>query len=139
MAEFKRIARAKYLSAVPPQPTANTEQREKLSAYPLILVDKTDTTLEPSGSVSFVKSLPGENAAEKSGLAEVLPTTLPQLPWQLERLLSAASSNVLTVDLPGVPDAGRYTLAWGCSYLTGDRDESLSRLWAVYRAWQGVN
>ncbi len=62
------------------------------------------------------------------------PGTLPRLPWQLERLLSAAASNVLAV--MGVPDAPRYVLAWGCSYLTGNRDEALSRLWAVYRASQ---
>lgn len=67
------------------------------------------------------------------------PGTLPCLPWQLERVLSAASSNVLNAKLPGVPDVGRYTLAWGCSYLTGDRDEAEQRLWQVYRAWKGVN
>lgn len=67
------------------------------------------------------------------------PDTLPRLPWQLERLLSAAGSDTLTVSLPGVPDAPRYTLAWGAAYLTGDRDEALRRLWGVYRAWQGVN
>lgn len=67
------------------------------------------------------------------------PDTLPRLPWQLERLLSAAGSNVLTADLPGVPDVGAYALAWGCAYLTGDRAEAERRLWQVYRAWQGVN
>jgi hypothetical protein len=39
----------------------------------------------------------------------------------------------------GAPDLGRYTLAWAAAYLTGDRDEALARLWAVHRAWQGVN
>lgn len=34
------------------------------------------------------------------------PDTLPRLPWELERLLSAAGSNVLTAELPGVPDVG---------------------------------
>ncbi len=68
----------------------------------------------------------------------IAPNTLPRLPWQLERLLSAAASNVLTVELPGVPDVPRYALAWGCAYLTGDRSEALSRLWQVYRAWQST-
>lgn len=67
------------------------------------------------------------------------PDTLPCLPWQLKRLLSAAGSNVLTAELPGVRDVGRYTLAWGCAYLTGDRAEAERRLWQVYQAWQGVN
>jgi hypothetical protein len=75
---------------------------------------------------------PPDELRNKSG-------TLPCLPWQLERLLSAASSNVLTADLPGVPDPSAYTLAWGCAYLTGDRSEAEHRLWQVYRAWKGSN
>ena len=72
------------------------------------------------------------------------PDTLPRLPWQLERLISAACADVLpqsTVTLPSglVPDLGRYVLGWGCSYLTGDRVEAERRLWEVYRIWQGVN
>ena len=77
---------------------------------------------------------------------EVAPTaeTAPRLPWQLERLISAACADVLpqnTVTLPSglVPDLGRYVLGWGCSYLTGDRVEAERRLWEVYRIWQGVN
>jgi hypothetical protein len=85
---------------------------------------------------------PKEAAVKTSKSPEPLvPTqtadTLPRLPWQLERLVSAASSNVLTVELPGVPDVPRYTVAWAASYLTGDRDEALRRLWEVYSAWQG--
>lgn len=63
----------------------------------------------------------------------------PDFPWELKRLLAAAASDVLQADLPGVPDAGRYTLAWGVSYLTGDREEALRRLWQVYRAWKRPN
>lgn len=64
------------------------------------------------------------------------------LPWQLERLVSAASSDQLpkgTVTLSAglVPDLNRYTLGWAASYLVGDRDEALSRLWQVRRVWQG--
>jgi hypothetical protein len=61
--------------------------------------------------------------------------TIPRLPWQLERLLRAASSNVLEVSIKGVPDPARYVMAWGCAYLTGECDESVQRLWQVYRAW----
>ena len=72
----------------------------------------------------------------------IAPDTLPRLPWQLERLVSAASSDLLPkepVMLPSglVPDLNRYALAWAASYLIGDRQEALSRLWQVRRAWQG--
>lgn len=130
MAEFQPVDLQKYLT--------ESEAREKksFSTYPLKPVDKTDKTSkerETGGSVSFVKSIPGVSAVEKNET-----DTLPRLPWQLERLLSAAASNVLTVELPGVPDVPRYALAWGCAYLTGDRSEALSRLWQVYRAWQST-
>lgn len=70
--------------------------------------------------------------------------TLPRLPWQLERLISAACADVLpqgTVTLGSglVPDLGRYVLGLGCTYLTGDGTEAERRIWEVYRAWQGVN
>ena len=70
--------------------------------------------------------------------------TLPGLPWQLERLICAASSDLLpkgALQLSGgfVLDLNRYVMAWGCSYLTGNRNEALSRLWQAYRAWRGVN
>lgn len=75
--------------------------------------------------------------------AAPVPThgTLPRLPWQLERLISAASSDLLPKDplmLPSglIPDPNRYTLALAASYLTGDRQAALSRLWQVRRAWQ---
>jgi hypothetical protein len=78
------------------------------------------------------------------GLRNNPPGTLPCLPWQLEALLRAAASDALpkaTVTLPAglVPDLSRYTLAWAASYLTGDRDEALVRLWEAQRAWKGVN
>jgi hypothetical protein len=74
----------------------------------------------------------------------VLSVTSSRLPWQLEALLRAAASDALpkaTVTLPAglVPDLSRYTLAWAASYLTGDRDEALVRLWEAQRAWKGVN
>lgn len=71
---------------------------------------------------------------------EKMPDTVPRLPWQLERLVRAASlDDPLRVDVRGVLDPNRYVMAWGCSYLTGDREEALARLWALYRAWKGVN
>jgi hypothetical protein len=62
--------------------------------------------------------------------------TVPRLPWQLERLISAASSGVLSFTLSGVPDVNRYSAVWACAYLTGDKDEALKRLWEVYEAWE---
>lgn len=67
------------------------------------------------------------------------PDSIPRLPWQLERLVSAASSGQLHVEVGGVPDPTRYILGWACSYLTGDRTEALRRLWKVYSTWQQVN
>lgn len=77
-------------------------------------------------------------------LPEKTADTIPRLPWQLERLISAAASGVLpdgTVMLASglVPDLGRYTLGWAAAYLVGDRAEAKRRLWQVYRAWQVVN
>lgn len=70
------------------------------------------------------------------------PDTLPRLPWQLERLVSAAACNQLpqgTVELASglVPDLNRYTLGCAAAYLTGDRTDALSRLWQVRYVWQG--
>jgi hypothetical protein len=63
--------------------------------------------------------------------------TVPRLPWQLERLVEAASNRALNVQLHGVPDPGRYTQAWACEYLvSSQKDEPLKRLWKVYQAWQ---
>lgn len=91
--------------------------------------DETTESLEPESNEVL-------HAAPVPTLA-----TLPPLPWQLERLVSAASSDLLPKDplmLPSglVPDMNRYTLAWAASYLVGDRQEALSRLWQVRRAWQ---
>jgi hypothetical protein len=133
MSEFKPIDIKKYLQT------------------PIKVLDKTDKT----GFVSFVKpnlpviepkkeddaalTLESELAAPAEIRIGTAPDTLPRLPWQLERLVSAASSNALELELRGVHDLNRYTMAWAAAYLTGDRDEALARLWAVHRAWQGVN
>ena len=63
--------------------------------------------------------------------------TVPRLPWQLERLVTAASSGALSVSVQGVPDTTRYVQAWACEYLaSSQRDEPLRRLWEVYEQWQ---
>jgi hypothetical protein len=67
--------------------------------------------------------------------------TIDRLPWQLERLLSAAENERLpsgTATLEGglVPDLNRYTLAWGCAYLRGSVSDALPRLWVVWEFWQ---
>lgn len=135
MAEFKRIAREKYLSDAMPQATMKAKRGKSSSAYLPNSVDKTDKTLEPPSSVSFVNSFPKENGAGND-LIETLPNTLARLPWQLERLVHAASSNVLELELRGVPDPNRYVLGWAAVYLTGDQEAALSRLWQVRYAWQ---
>lgn len=108
-------------------------------------LEQRGVTLAPKLTFSSAAPLDAETLAlihdHKADLlrALVAPDAVPRLPWQLEALLRAATSNVLTAELPGVPDTGRYVLAWGCAYLVSDRDEAEQRLWAVYRAWKGVN
>ena len=64
--------------------------------------------------------------------------TIPRLPWQLERLVMAASHNLLTFSIKGVINQNHYVMAWACAYLAGDRQEALKRLWAV-QALREVN
>ena len=85
-----------------------------------------------------------DESPEQPIAPKVVPTaeTLPRLPWQLERLVSAAASNQLpqgTVKLPSglVPNLNLYTLGWAAAYLAGDRAEALSRLWQARYVWQG--
>lgn len=47
--------------------------------------------------------------------------TLPQLPWQLARLVRAADANSLNCKIPRVFNINRYTLSWAVAYLTGNR------------------
>jgi hypothetical protein len=63
--------------------------------------------------------------------------TVPRLPWQLERLIGAASSHTLDLTISGTPDANRYVCAWACEYLvSSQKEEPLKRLWEVYELWQ---
>ncbi len=69
------------------------------------------------------------------------PDTFARLPGQLERLLGAATSDLLPKDPVMLSDGlvmnlNHYTLAWGCSYMTGDSAEALRRLWQAHRIWQ---
>lgn len=88
-------------------------------------------------SLEFFESKVGDILSAKTA------DTLPRLPWQLERLISAACVDVLpeTVMLSSglVTDLGRYVRAWGCSYLVGDRDEAERRLWEAHRTWKEPN
>lgn len=67
------------------------------------------------------------------------PGSLESLPWQIEQLIRAASSDLLPssaiLETGIVSDLNRYVLAWGCAYLLRSPD-ALGQLWATYSAWQ---
>ena len=69
-----------------------------------------------------------------------LPLAVPRLPPQLERLVAAASSGLLPdvklLESGLVRELNSYVLAWASSYLIGDPDEALRRLWQAYKAWR---
>jgi hypothetical protein len=61
---------------------------------------------------------------------------LPRLPWQLRRLVVAASSGTLDIPICGVPNTARYVMGWACEYLVSSQpEEPLKRLWEVYEQW----
>jgi hypothetical protein len=61
--------------------------------------------------------------------------TIPRLPFALERLVSAASSDQLTgFSFDGVLDINSYVRAWACAYLVGDQQHALDRLNQVQTA-----
>jgi hypothetical protein len=63
------------------------------------------------------------------------PETLPRLPFALERLVSAASSDQLTgFSFDGVLDINGYVRAWACAYLVGDQQHAIDRLHQVQMA-----
>ena len=79
----------------------------------------------------------------EANTANTATRAVPRLPWELERVISAATNG----SLPGgavkleqglVPDLERYVLAWAAAYLTGATDDATVRLWDVWRTWQGV-
>jgi hypothetical protein len=67
---------------------------------------------------------------------------VPRLPWELERLVSAASNGRLpqgSVKLEAglVPDLERFVLGWAAAYVLGATEEAQQRLWDAWRSWQG--
>lgn len=61
--------------------------------------------------------------------------TIPRLPFALERLVSAASSDQLTgFSFDGVLDINSYVRAWAYAYLVGDQQHALDRLNQVQTA-----
>ncbi len=121
-------------------------------------LEQRGVTLEPKLTFTSAAPLDAETLAllrehkaellleliESAGKTTETTENLPRLPRQLESLLRAASSDLLpkdTVTLPAglVSDLNSYTLAWAASYLTGDRDEALRRLWQAHRVWKVTN
>ena len=98
--------------------------------------DKTDKTISKGGFVSFVsdplEGFPENTVTQKAKQQE----QSLRLPWQLERLVHAASSGLLRFSITGIPDTNRYVMAWACNYLVSDKQEALERLWEVYNLWQ---
>jgi hypothetical protein len=81
----------------------------------------------------------GQNGQNRSG--DSSPGTLECLPWQLESLVRAASSETLPtsakLETGIVPDLNRYAQAQACAYLTGNQSDALARLWVVWQVWRG--
>jgi hypothetical protein len=73
--------------------------------------------------------------------ARNLPGSLERLPFELESLVRAASSDSLPtsakLETGIVPDLNRYVQAWACVYLTGNQSDALARLWVVWQVWRG--
>ncbi len=92
---------------------------QKFLKKPLTAPDKTDKTSTP-----LSPALPH---------AEASKDFVERLPWQLERLVSAATNDDLTIVMRGVPDINRYVMAWASTYLVGGREEAKRRLWQVQR------
>lgn len=66
---------------------------------------------------------------------------IPRLPWELERLVSAASNSVLpfgTHQLSSgvVPSLEKFVLGWAAAYLCGATTDALNQLWDVWTLWQ---
>jgi hypothetical protein len=76
-----------------------------------------------------------DGAKQKGVRLKDRPDTIPRLPFALERLVSAASSDQLTgFSFDGVLDINSYVRAWACAYLVGDQQHALDRLNQVQTA-----
>lgn len=114
--------------------------RQKLEAQGVTLIPKLtfqSATPLDAGTLELLNTYKAELLKDL-----VAPGCIPRLPWQLERLLAAANCDVLPqglVRLEGgiVFDFQKHVLTGAATYLIGDREEALKRLWQAHRAWQG--
>jgi hypothetical protein len=114
-------------------------------------LERKGLTLAPKLGYQSASPLEADTLALlKANMAALLrdltaPDCLSRLPWHPEALLWAANSDVLPQGmhrLEGgglVSDLRTHTLSAAASYLLGDRDAALERLWRVYRTWEGEN
>jgi hypothetical protein len=122
---------------------------------PKRLQKKIEKPLEPDGQkgrklqnppiVPFVQTQEGvlTNFYSKTNSQSTPAQLLPRLPWELERLVSAASNGSLPtgsqpLETGFVPDLERYVLAWAAAYLAGATEDATARLWDAWRTWQGL-
>ncbi len=122
MAEFRPVDIKRYLH----DPRKPLDRIDRIT-----LVSNSVNSVKPVSGESSEKNNQGIEASEKKKGIEIAGrgNSLPGLPFALERLVSAASSNLLAgFTFDGVPDINRYVMAWACCYLVGDRDEALNRL-----------
>ena len=75
-----------------------------------------------------------------AALEQPKPRILEKLPFELERLVSAAANDVLPsgsfkLESGMIPDFRLYVLAWCAAYLLGDSKQALSRLWEASNVW----
>ena len=73
---------------------------------------------------------------------ELTARVLPRLPWELERLVSAAGNATLpdgSIYTPKgiITNLNLYVLAWAAAYLTGATEDARTHLWEAWYAWQG--
>ncbi len=67
---------------------------------------------------------------------------MARLPWELERLVSAAGNATLpdgSIYTPKgiITNLNLYVLAWAAAYLTGATEDARTHLWEAWYAWQG--
>jgi hypothetical protein len=71
-----------------------------------------------------------------------VPQVLPRLPWELERLVSAAGNSRLptgTIHAPSgmITNLENYVLSWTAAYVCGATSDASSKLWEAWSCWQG--
>lgn len=153
--DFKTGPKKEKVSDTPKYATDKTDKRSeedvKVLDIPLKSTDKTDKRQDKDTSGSFGSSqvaypqnfLPKEAVMKEHKADIIAALSIPRLPWQLERLVSAATNDQLPkgmvkLEAGLVSDLNTYVLAWSASYLLGGSDEALTRLWQARKAWQGT-